>query len=41
MLNAKDRSGSTIEKVFKDSFPIHDQQNRITLEYKGSEIIQA
>jgi DNA-directed RNA polymerase beta subunit len=40
MLNAKDRSGSTIEKVFKDSFPIHDQQNRITLEYKGSEIIK-
>ncbi len=40
MLNAKDRSNSTIEKVFRDSFPIHDQQNRITLEYKGSEIIK-
>ncbi len=40
MLNAKDRSNSTIEKVFRDSFPIHDQQNRITLEYRGSEIIK-
>jgi DNA-directed RNA polymerase beta subunit len=40
MLGAKDRSNSTIEKVFKDSFPIHDQQNRITLEYRGSEIIK-
>ncbi len=40
MLGAKDRSNSTIEKVFRDSFPIHDQQNRITLEYRGSEIIK-
>jgi DNA-directed RNA polymerase beta subunit len=40
MLGAKDRSNSIIEKVFRDSFPIHDQQNRITLEYRGSEIIK-
>ena len=40
MLDAKDRSQSIIEKVFRQSFPIHDQQNRITLEYKGSEIIK-
>ncbi|NPA28200.1 MAG: DNA-directed RNA polymerase subunit beta, partial [Epsilonproteobacteria bacterium] len=39
MLNAKDRSNSIIEKTFKKAFPIHDQQNRITLEYLGSEII--
>ena len=29
---------SGIEKVFKSIFPIHDPQNRITLEYVGSEI---
>jgi len=40
MLDAKDRSGSIIEKVFKSSFPIHDQQNRITLDYKGIEVIK-
>jgi len=40
MLDAKDRSQSIIEKIFRSSFPIHDQQNRITLEYKGSEIIK-
>ncbi len=40
MLDAKDRSHSIIERVFRQSFPIHDQQNRITLEYKGSEIIK-
>ncbi len=39
MLNAKDRAKSIIEKTFKKAFPIHDQQNRITLEYLGSEII--
>ena len=40
MMDAKDRSNSIIEKVFRSSFPIHDQQNRITLSYKGSEIIK-
>ncbi len=40
MIDAKDRSHSIIEKVFRSSFPIHDQQNRITLTYKGSEIIK-
>ncbi len=40
MMDAKDRSHSIIEKVFRASFPIHDQQNRITLTYKGSEIIK-
>jgi len=39
MLNAKDRSQSIIEKTFRAAFPIHDTQNRITLEYLGSEII--
>ncbi len=34
--NLKDESG--VEKVFKSIFPIHDPQNRITLEYAGSEI---
>jgi DNA-directed RNA polymerase subunit beta len=29
---------SGIEKVFKSIFPIHDPQNRLTLEYAGSEI---
>ena len=39
MAYAKDRSLSIIEKTFKSAFPIHDQQNRITLEYRGSEVI--
>ncbi len=39
MAYAKDRSQSIIEKTFKSAFPIHDQQNRITLEYRGSEVI--
>ena len=34
--NLHDESG--VEKVFKSIFPIHDPQNRITLEYAGSEI---
>ncbi len=34
--NADIESG--IEKVFKSIFPIHDPQNRLTLEYAGSEI---
>ncbi len=40
MMDAKDRSNSIIERVFRSSFPIHDQQNRITLSYKGCEIIK-
>ncbi len=39
MLHAKDRSKSIIEKIFRSAFPIHDQQNRITLEYLGHEVI--
>ena len=38
MLNAKDRSASGIEKVFQSAFPIHDTQNRLTVEYIGSEV---
>ena len=38
MLSAKDRSQSIIEKTFNAAFPIHDAQNRITLEYHGSEV---
>ncbi|MDD2450945.1 DNA-directed RNA polymerase subunit beta [Sulfurovum sp.] len=40
MMGKKDRKHSTLEKVFKASFPIHDQQNRLTLTYKGSDIIK-
>ncbi len=39
MVSAKDRSQSIIEKTFKAAFPIHDHQNRITLNYLGSEVI--
>ncbi|WP_281951964.1 DNA-directed RNA polymerase subunit beta [Nitrosophilus kaiyonis] len=38
MIDKEDRSGSGIEKVFRSIFPIHDAQNRLTLEYVGSEI---
>ena len=38
MIDAKDRSKSGIEHVFRSIFPIHDPQNRLTLEYAGSEI---
>ncbi|WP_457594403.1 DNA-directed RNA polymerase subunit beta [Hydrogenimonas sp.] len=38
MINEKDRSNSGIEHVFRSIFPIHDPQNRLTLEYAGSEI---
>lgn len=38
MMNQKDRSKSTIERVFSSVFPIHDSQNRLTIEYLGSEI---
>ncbi len=38
MLDAKDRSASGIENVFQSVFPIHDTQNRLTVEYIGSEV---
>ena len=38
MIDKKDRSQSGLERVFQSVFPIHDAQNRITLEYVGSEI---
>jgi DNA-directed RNA polymerase beta subunit len=40
MMGEKDRKNSTLEKVFRSAFPIHDQQNRVTLSYKNSEIIK-
>ncbi|BDQ28045.1 hypothetical protein ASB1_17210 [Helicobacter heilmannii] len=36
-LYAKEGRESGIERVFKSVFPIHDSQNRITLEYGGCE----
>ncbi|MCX6052576.1 MAG: DNA-directed RNA polymerase subunit beta [Campylobacterales bacterium] len=38
MLEEKDRSASGIENVFQSVFPIHDSQNRLTVEYIGSEV---
>ena len=38
MIGHKDRSESGLERVFQSVFPVHDAQNRITLEYMGSEI---
>ncbi|MEA1892525.1 MAG: DNA-directed RNA polymerase subunit beta [Campylobacterota bacterium] len=38
MLDAKNRADSGIETVFQSVFPIHDTQNRLTVEYIGSEI---
>jgi len=38
MLEAKDRTASGIENVFQSVFPIHDTQNRLTVEYIGSEV---
>jgi DNA-directed RNA polymerase subunit beta len=38
MVGHEDRSNAGIEKVFKSVFPIHDVQNRITLEYINSEV---
>jgi len=38
MVGHEDRSNAGIEKVFKSVFPIHDAQNRITLEYINSEV---
>ncbi len=37
-LKVGENSEGGIEKVFKSIFPIHDPQNRLTLEYVGSEI---
>ncbi|OIP53359.1 MAG: DNA-directed RNA polymerase subunit beta [Helicobacteraceae bacterium CG2_30_36_10] len=38
MLDDKDRTASGIENVFESVFPIHDVQNRLTIEYLGSEV---
>ena len=38
MLDEKDRTASGIEKVFQSVFPIHDAQNRLSVEYVGSEV---
>ncbi|QOY54951.1 DNA-directed RNA polymerase subunit beta [Candidatus Sulfurimonas marisnigri] len=38
MLDDKDRSDSGVETVFQSVFPIHDTQNRLTIEYIGSEV---
>ena len=38
MLEDKDRKDSGIENVFESVFPIHDTQNRLTVEYLGSEV---
>jgi len=38
MIGEDDRSLAGIEKVFKSVFPIHDAQNRVTLEYLGSDV---
>jgi len=41
MLGERDRKNSILERVFRSAFPIHDQQNRLTLTYKNSEIIKS
>ncbi len=38
MIGKEERNEAGIEKVFKSIFPIHDAQNRITLDYLGSEV---
>jgi DNA-directed RNA polymerase subunit beta len=38
MLEDKNRETSGIENVFQSVFPIHDAQNRLTVEYLGSEV---
>jgi DNA-directed RNA polymerase beta subunit len=40
MIDAKNRTTSIIEKTFRSAFPIHDQQNRITLEYRGLDVVK-
>ena len=39
-LNVNSEGESGIEHVFRSIFPIHDQQNRITLEYVSSELVK-
>ncbi|MDD2698316.1 MAG: DNA-directed RNA polymerase subunit beta [Arcobacteraceae bacterium] len=38
MVDEEDRAEAGIEKVFKSIFPIHDAQNRFTLDYVNSEV---
>ncbi len=38
MMDKKDRSLSGLEQVFNSIFPIHDAQNRLTIEYAGCDI---
>lgn len=38
MIGQEERADAGIEKVFKSIFPIHDAQNRITLDYLGSDV---
>ena len=38
MVGEEDRTEAGIEKVFKQSFPINDVQNRFTLDYISSEV---
>ncbi|MEN8717839.1 MAG: DNA-directed RNA polymerase subunit beta [Sulfurovum sp.] len=38
MIGKDERNEAGIEKVFKSIFPIHDAQNRITLDYLGSDV---
>ena len=38
MLEDKNRASSGIENVFQSVFPINDTQNRLTIEYLGSEV---
>ncbi len=38
MVDFDDRTEAGIEKVFKQTFPIHDVQNRFTLDYINSEV---
>ncbi|TQV63113.1 MAG: DNA-directed RNA polymerase subunit beta [Sulfurovum sp.] len=40
MIDSDDRSNSTIERVLCSVFPMHDAQNRLSLEYRGSQVIQ-
>jgi len=38
MVGKEDRTQAGIERVFKSVFPIHDAQNRVTLDYIGSDV---
>jgi len=40
MIDSDDRANSTIERVLRSVFPMHDAQNRLSLEYRGSQVIQ-